>query len=73
MSIISNTLIGVGTVVAATGYVFQDELLPPPPRSSYTVICDMIQMFDEFTTPRPDGCRLDGIPVRVILPQLNPY
>lgn len=72
MSIIQNTAIGIGAIIAATGVVFGPEALAPPPLD-WLVICDGIQMFDEFTTPIPDGCRLDGIPIRVILPQLHPF
>lgn len=71
---ISNTVIGAGALLAATGVVFAPDMLAKPPVIyDWIVVCDTVRVVDEFTTPEPSGCRLDGIPIRVILPILHPY
>lgn len=67
-------IVGAGmATVAAVGYVFHDEIIPPDPLPVLVVQCDMVEVFDEFTTPILSGCRYEGYPVRVRLPSLNPF
>ena len=67
-------IVGAGmATVAAIGYVFHEEIVPPAPPSILQVYCDAVTIYDEFTTPIVSGCRYEGYPVRVRLPSLNPY
>ena len=72
MSVITNTVVGVAAVLTATGLVFSDQLLPPAPEPSWIVVCADVEIVGETIAAETRDCRMDGIPVQVILPSLSP-